>query len=219
MGMALGKEEGSTIDENVKTSLRNLHLVNSSKLFIRTKTKFWIDDDSIPSNIQTDGLPRGIYCLDYGDRTENGVVLISYTWGDDSTKLLAIEPHKRFVIFRDIISKIDSKFAEHLEPVDGEILNVDWQLKDYYGAFNLQYPGQESNLHSAYYQFQSVLSAEKDKGVYLAGDSMSWAGGWTEGALQKGLNAACAVAKHLGGEVIDSSPLSQDPTQYNYQIS
>ncbi|NJM24072.1 MAG: FAD-dependent oxidoreductase [Richelia sp. SM1_7_0] len=54
----------------VKVALRNLHLSTSSKLFIRTKTKFWQDENGksipdIPQNIQTDELPRGVYALDY----------------------------------------------------------------------------------------------------------------------------------------------------------
>jgi tryptophan 2-monooxygenase len=168
MGMTLGPNQQSAVAEEVKTSLRNLHLMNSSKMFIRTRTKFWLDDPSIPSNIQTDELPRGIYCLDYGSATLNGVVLISYTWGDDSTKLLAVEKEKRFEIFKNTIATINPRFAEHLVPVDGQIFNVDWQLEDYYyGAFKLQYPGQDANLRSAYFQFQSVLDAKADTGLYL----------------------------------------------------
>ena len=219
MGMTLESPEQSAVDEEVKTSLRNLHLMNSSKMFIRTPTKFWLEDPRIPSNIQTDELPRGIYCLDYGSHTQNGVVLISYTWGDDSTKLLGVRKEKRFEIFKNTLATIAPQFAKHLAPVEGEILNVDWQLKDYYyGAFKLQYPAQDANLRNAYFQFQSVLNADNDTGLYLAGDSVSWAGGWTEGALHTGLNAACAVAKRLGGKVIDDSPLSQSPHAYNYSI-
>lgn len=219
MGMTLDIGGEASVDEEVKTALRNLHMMSSSKMFIRTETKFWLDDPTIPSNIQTDELPRGIYCLDYGERTSNGVVLISYTWGDDSTKLLAIDPVDRFEIFLESIHQIAPRFAEHLEPVDGEILNVDWQLEDfYYGAFKLQLPRQEADLRNAYYQFQSV-DRGPNTGVFLAGDSVSWAGGWTEGALHSGLNAACAVARHLGGEVIEESPLDQDSDQYNYKVS
>lgn len=52
----------------------------------------------------------------------------------------------------------------------------------------------------------------------MAGDSVSWFGGWTEGALETGLNAVAGVAKHLGA-TFDSdsdSPLSQNPSLYDY---
>ena len=75
------------LNEENKAAIERLHV--TSKLFVLTKTKFWKGKD-IPQNIQTDGLVRGLYCLDY-PLSDYGVVLISYTWGDDSTKLLALQ--------------------------------------------------------------------------------------------------------------------------------
>ena len=82
--------------------------------------------------------------------------------------------------------------------------------------FKLQLPGQDHLVQAAYYQFLSVLDPATDPGVYLVGDSVSWSGGWVEGALQTGVNAACAVAKRLGGTLSINSPLSQNPKLYNY---
>jgi tryptophan 2-monooxygenase len=208
LGMTL---PGAPFSENVQTAIRNLHMMESSKLFIRTKTKFWVTDTSVPSNIQTDQLPRGVYCLEY-PQTDYGVVLISYTWGDDSTKLMAFDAQARFNLLRNVIATIDEKFASYLDPVDGEILMVDWQLEpNYYGAFKLNLPGQEANVQSVYYQFLSSLDPTRDTGVYVAGDGVSWTGGWTEGALHTGINAAAAVAQHLGGTPIENGPLTQKP--------
>jgi tryptophan 2-monooxygenase len=216
MGLTLPAAGGDLLRQEVKVALRNLPMMNSSKLFIRTKTKFWKDNPQMPQNIQTDELPRGLYCLDY-PQTENGVVLISYTWGDDSTKLLASPPAERFATFRRVIETIDPQFAAQLEPVNGEIVNIDWEATGhYFGAFKLDSPGQEPDVQTAYYQFLDVLNPAADKGVYLAGDSMSWAGGWTEGALETGLNAATAAAKRVGAEVPANSPLSQKLSLYNY---
>ena len=100
-------------------------------------------------------------------------------------------------------------------------MNVDWQLEpDYYGAFKVNYAGQGAYVRDLYFQFQSAdptnALGTPDTGVYLAGCSVSWLGGWCEGALQTGLNAACSVIKRLGGEVIEQSPLVQDPNAYRY---
>lgn len=204
------------LDTGVKAALRNLPMMNSSKLFIRTKDKFWKHDKTMPQNIQTDELPRGIYCIDY-PQTDNGVVLISYTWGDDSTRLLACPPHERFRVFKDIIARIHPGFAAELTPVDDEIIAVDWESTDhYFGAFKLDQPGQEPDVQEAYYQFLDVLTPASDCGVYLAGDSVSWAGGWTEGALHTGLNAAAAAAKRIGASLPVHSPLSQRKNLYDY---
>ncbi|WP_147461113.1 FAD-dependent oxidoreductase, partial [Pseudomonas savastanoi] len=63
----------------------------SSKLFILTRTKFWIKN-KLPTTIQSDGLVRGVYCLDYqpDEPDGHGVVLLSYTWEDDAQKMLAM---------------------------------------------------------------------------------------------------------------------------------
>lgn len=211
-------------DQDVKNAMRVAYLIGSSKMLIRTKSKFWLDAGGnprpdMPQTIQTDELPRGIYCLDY-PHTQQGVVVISYTWGDDSTKLTSVEPAARFKLFREIISRIHPAFGKQLVPANGDadILNVDWEnTPHYYGAFKLHLPGQERLLHAAYYQFLSVLESQADKGVYFAGDSVSWSGGWVEGALQTGINAACAAAQHLGATLRDRSPLTQDPNLYTYE--
>ena len=203
------------LSTGMKAALRNLPMMNASKLFIRTKDKFWKNDSTMPQNIQTDELPRGLYCLDY-PQTTNGVVLISYTWGDDSTRLLACPPQRRFQLFKDIIARIDPAFAAQLVPLDNEVIAIDWEATDYYhGAFKLAQAGQEPDVQAAYYQFLDVLTPN-DTGIYLAGDSMSWAGGWVEGALQTGLNAAAAAAKRVGATLPANSPLSQRKDLYDY---
>ena len=77
-------------------------------------------------------------------------------------------------------------------------------------------PGQDDDVRELYFQFLSALSPETDSGVYLAGDSVSWSGGWVEGALHTGLNAACAVIHRLGGRLPSDSPLEQRPHRYQY---
>lgn len=225
--LGLTLPQGKTLeigDQDVKNEMRTAYLIASSKMLIRTKSKFWLDGrgqprSDMPQTIQTDELPRGIYCLDYPHTTQ-GVVIISYTWGDDSSKLTSVGPVARFERFREIISRIHPVFGKQLVPANGtaDILNVDWgDTRHYYGAFKLQLPGQERLIHAAYYQFLSVLDPGTDKGVYFAGDSVSWSGGWVEGALQTGINAACAAAKHLGATLRDDSPLTQNPNLYSYK--
>jgi tryptophan 2-monooxygenase len=219
MGMTIAPANNQPLTQPVRSAIRNIHLMDSSKLFIRTATKFWKLNPNLNglANIQTDELPRGVYCLDY-PQTDHGIVLISYVWGDDSSKLLPMGPAERLELFKSAIGQTNDLFAYNLQPMNGEsdIIMIDWENEDfYYGAFKLQYPGQEPNIAAAYYQFQTVGTAN-DTGVYLAGDSVSWSGGWTEGALQTGINAACAVIAHIGGQVNPKSPLTQNANMYNY---
>ncbi len=217
----------SILQQGPKVAIRNLHLMNSSKLFVSTTTKFWYKENNstgqdLPANMQTDELMRGLYCLDYDiDKADpskrnpygKGVVLISYVWGDDSSKLLVLTPEKRYQQFLLAIQKINPTFARLLEEQTEEMRCIDWENEiDHYGAFKLNYPGQEQANHDAFYQFQN-----QNQGVFLAGDSVSWAGGWLEGALTTGINAACAAAAHVGASVIADSPLDSIPSHmYDY---
>lgn len=206
------------LDAEQNTALREIHLMNSSKLFVLTQTKFWLPPQgqpaTLPANIQTDGLVRGLYCLDYPG-SDRGVVLISYTWGDDSTKCIAIkDPQQRLNI---LLNSLQSAVPDFVTALQSQILPqfttlIDWQEEpSYYGAFKLNYPGQDPLNQELYYQF-----LKSTNGIYLAGDSVGWCGGWIEGALQTGVNAAAAVVQQLGGNLFPNNPMQQNPTQYQY---
>ena len=125
-------------------------------------------------------------------------------------------------------------FVSHLptpeEVLDENLFLVDWQAtKHHYGAFKLNYPGQEPWCAAAYYQFKTCENKPgldydegnpyefPDSGVYLCGDGVSFLGGWVEGAMETGLNCAAAVVKRLGGTMDEAkSPLSQQVDRYNY---
>jgi tryptophan 2-monooxygenase len=90
---------------------------------------------------------------------------------------------------------------------------VDWQdQKQYYGAFKLNYPGQDPLNQTLYYQFLS-----SQNGVFLAGDSVGWCGGWIEGALQTGMNAAAAIVQRFCGAsgLAPNNPMTQNSSRYS----
>ena len=41
----------------------------------------------------------------------------------------------------------------------------------------------------------------QERGIFIAGDDVSWTPGWVEGAVTTGLNAVWGILKHLGGEL------------------
>ncbi|WP_415881552.1 flavin monoamine oxidase family protein [Neptuniibacter sp. QD34_54] len=221
MGLTLTEGQGNIPNPIVSaeggSAIRQLHLMNSSKLFVLTKTKFWKDAPQLPMNIQTDGLVRGLYCLDYPE-TDYGVVLVSYTWGDDSTKYIAVkDANKRLGILLDSLAPLEPAFTEVFTAniMLEHTMLIDWQdQENYYGAFKLNYPGQDRFNQALYYQFTA-----SDNGVYLAGDSISWSGGWIEGAFQTGMNAATAVINQINPESLHpNNPMAQkkQAEQYKY---
>ncbi len=208
------------LKQEPKVAIRNLHLMNSSKLFVSTRSKFWYGENNksgvdLPQNIQTDELMRGLYCLNYdGNDTKGmGVVLISYVWGDDSSKLLALTPKQRFDQFISTIREVSADFAEALaiEANYETMASIDWENSDnFYGAFKLNYPGQEQMVSDVFFQFKTNVD-----GIVLTGDSISWAGGWLEGAMTCSVNSACAIAQFLGAELLNDSPMTIEPL-YKY---
>ena len=119
--------------------------MNSSKLFVLTKNKFWQDPNRyLPANIQSDTLFRGLYCLDYhpGTGMDGGYWRRArqlYTWGDDSSKYLAVkDPHERLQMLLRSLQPCAADFAAALEDaiVPDTVKLIDWQdQRGYYGSF------------------------------------------------------------------------------------
>jgi tryptophan 2-monooxygenase len=52
---------------------------------------------------------------------------------------------------------------------------------------------------------QDELPAEY-RGLFLAGDDVSWTAGWAEGAVTTALNAVWGVMHHFGGATVRENP-------------
>ncbi|HEX2189123.1 MAG TPA: NAD(P)/FAD-dependent oxidoreductase [Longimicrobiaceae bacterium] len=202
--MGLGTSVGGRpLAENVADAVRRLHLENSSKVFAETG-KFW-NRDTWPRNVVGDTILRNLYTLDYPDApAERGVLLFSYTWADDSVKQQTFtQPADRMeLLFRDLAGISEELAAVVRSSVDPRTAQlVDWQSVPYYfGAFKLNHPGEDVYVQAMFYDFLKA-GGKSDTGVYIAGDSVGFLGGWVENAFQTGLNAAAAVAVSLGGRL------------------
>jgi tryptophan 2-monooxygenase len=205
------------------SAVNDVHLTSSSKVFVMTQRKFWLDEN-LPANIQTDTLVRGVYCLDYAPQNPDspGVVLLSYAWEDDAIKQLALGDNQQRVqrLVADL-AQTNAAFAQHVVPIDNDyrtyVKIVDWDMKQgYYGAFKLNFAGGDAQSQQLFFQFQDSRQPETDPFIYLAGDSCSFTGGWVEGALQTGINAVCAVIRSLGGSVVPNNPLDDMSSPYDY---
>jgi tryptophan 2-monooxygenase len=209
-----------------------IHLTSSSKVFVLTQSKFWLEND-LPQTIQTDTLVRGVYCLDYTPgRPGPGVVLLSYTWEDDSVKQLGLHDQearvKRLV---EDLAQTAPDFARFVVPMGGDyqanVRVIDWDIAQvyagnvaepvpgYYGAFKLNYPGHDIYSQELFFHYQ-VAGTPSDRRIYLAGESYSFTGGWIEGAIQTALNAASAVLKSSGGTLISPNPFDLSSKTYDY---
>ncbi len=209
------------------------HLVASTKIFVQTKTKFWLNDPECFPNIQSDTISRGFYCLDYNpdDPDGYGVVLISYTWEDDAHKISALQSlsdREKAHYILDTLAGIKGaeKTIAQVKQHMIDVKSIFW-LQDelYHGAFKVNYPGQHTDTQHIYWDYIKAHTPEKDSQVYFAGDSVSFYGGWIEGAFQTGLNAATAVLISLAHQkkctnIVANNPVvNANPTAYNYSTA
>jgi len=218
---------GSDDDYKIRESIRIPHIMNSSKLFGLMEPKPWAKNLGIEGwpeyegepikCVLTDTLARQMYFLDPYPEQENAAsnVLISYNWGDDSTKIMAIRNYESYqTIYPSnssdfVLNKAyqfgiegslgkDDPIAKALDSIQvGEanthLASVVWQEEPMiYGAFKIDYPNQYYATSQLVYQYQQL-----NKRVYLAGNNCSFYGGWIEGAMQSAVNASAAVLRQM----------------------
>ncbi|WP_272951416.1 FAD-dependent oxidoreductase [Agrobacterium vitis] len=213
------------LQAEVNRAVENSHMTGSSKLFILTEGKFWLQNQ-LPSCVLTTGVARAAYCFDYEpeDPRGKGLVLLSYTWEDDSHKLLAVpDKRERLALLRRDIGKTLPAFAKHLLPANGNydanVVQHDWLTdQNAGGAFKLNRRGEDVYSQRLFFQPFGVMNGLNDKGLYLAGCSCSFTGGWADGAIQTACNAACAVIHSSGGILAEGNPITHPWKQYNYQV-
>ena len=194
------------------TALERSHYMQSSKTFVMVDRPFWKDVDpetgrDTLSMTLTDRLNRATYLLDDGD-DKPAVILLSYTWNDDAMKWLSLDADQRVELMLHSLKQIypDVDIASHIV---GQPITVSWESDpNFMGAFKANLPGHYRYQQRLFTHFKQDNLPEHQRGIFLAGDDISWTAGWAEGAVQTALNAAWGVVRHLGGS---SSPENPGP--------
>lgn len=194
------------------TALERSHYMQSSKTFVMVDRPFWKDVDpetgrDTLSMTLTDRLNRATYLLDDGD-DKPAVILLSYTWNDDAMKWLSLDADQRVELMLHSLKQIypDVDIASHIV---GQPITVSWESDpNFMGAFKANLPGHYRYQQRLFTHFKQDDLPEHQRGIFLAGDDISWTAGWAEGAVQTALNAAWGVVRHLGGS---SSPENPGP--------
>ena len=200
------------------------HFITSCKVFYPLKARYWEvgkaeqKEPEIPQVIITDSFVQSVYgmALDE-DGDYPGVVLASYTWEDDATKLVA-----------DNDDELATRCLEHLDHLlercgikDRISRYVDRQNKPrvhhwvrsqwHRGCARLYRPG-NWDLDSALLTFNRDYSAASH--LYFAGEAYSVEGGWVEPALRSALDAVIHIVKNTGGKFRDGFDYNRDYPKY-----
>ena len=154
----------------------------STKLFIQTKTRFW-EKDGIKGGFSKTNLPIGQ--LHYPSNVtgeypgEKGILLV-YTW---KTEALLFGSLGRTTALHEVVEEIATIHPEITEgQVETGAVCAWYNQPTAQGAFSLLKPTQYQNLR---YIMECPMA-----NIFFAGDGLSFAAGWIQGALESGLRAA-----------------------------
>ena len=191
-------------------ALDRTRYMQSSKTFVMVDRPFWKDKDpetgrDVMSMTLTDRLTRGTYFFDNGPN-KPGVICLTYSWMSDALKMLPLPVDQRVELALSALAKIYPK-VDIRAHIIGDPITVSWENDpNFLGAFKGALPGHYRYNHRMYGQFMQRSLPPAERGIFLAGDDVSWTPAWVEGAVQTALNAVWGVMTHLGGHTHAENP-------------
>lgn len=191
-------------------ALDRTRYMQSSKTFVMVDRPFWKDIDpatgrEVMSMTLTDRLTRGTYLFDHGPG-QPGVICLSYAWMGDALKILPHSSEKRVQLALAALKKIypTVDIASH---IIGEPITISWEADPYFlGAFKGALPGHYRYNHRMYGHFMQDALPAAERGIFIAGDDVSWTPAWVEGAVQTSLNAVWGILHQFGGQTHADQP-------------
>ncbi|WP_300342772.1 NAD(P)/FAD-dependent oxidoreductase [Nesterenkonia sp.] len=200
----------SLFSQQMWMALDRTRYMQSSKTFVMVDRPFWKDRDphtgrQLMSMTLTDRITRGTYLFDNGE-DQPGVICLTYSWMSDALKMLPYPAEKRAELALNALEKIypDVDIRSH---IIGEPVTVSWEADRYFlGAFKGALPGHYRYNHRMYGHFMQDTMPQAHRGIFLAGDSISFTPAWAEGAVQTALNSVWGILHHFGGSTHPENP-------------
>jgi tryptophan 2-monooxygenase len=200
----------SLFDQKLWMALDRTRFMQSSKTFVMVDRAFWKDKDpetgrDVMSMTLTDRMTRGTYLFDNGP-DKPGVICLTYSWMTDALKMLPLPVDQRVKLALSALSKIYPKvnIADHIM---GDPITVSWESDpNFLGAFKGALPGHYRYNLRMYRHFMQQHFPPEQRGIFMAGDGVSWTPAWVEGAVQTSLNAVWGIMTHLGGATHPENP-------------
>ncbi|WP_242057590.1 flavin monoamine oxidase family protein [Halobacillus yeomjeoni] len=165
-------------------AIRELHYVAAVKVAIEFKRRFWEEQGLQGANMITDFPNRFTYTPSpMSPEQTSGVVLASYSWGDNAKLWSALTEQERIYQALQDLAKIhgDEVYKEYQNAA-----SFSWGQNPYSaGCFTLYKPNQAAN-------FPDIINRPEGR-IHFAGEHASDFHGWIEGAIQSGVRAAHEV--------------------------
>ncbi|MBW4022955.1 MAG: FAD-dependent oxidoreductase [Proteobacteria bacterium] len=200
----------SLFSQKLWMALDRTRYMQSSKTFVMVDRAFWTERDASTGRYRmsmtlSDRITRGTYLFDNGpDRPS--VICLSYSWMTDAMKVLPLDAGRRVRLMLNALGKIypGVDIAAH---IIGDPITVSWESDpNFLGAFKGALPGHYRYNRRMFCQFMQDGVPPEQRGLFLAGDGISFTPAWAEGAVQTALNAVWGVMHQLGGETLPENP-------------
>jgi monoamine oxidase len=178
-------------------AIRELNYCASTKILFQTRTRFWEREGIVGGTTTTDLPVRRICYPSYPDTEQvRGVLLASYTWGQDALRWGALDEETRVEQALEDVAKIHPAVLDEFECGT----SYDWYGDRFAaGAFALFEPGQESRLQ------EHIV--EPEGRIHFAGEHCSLWHAWIEGSLESGIRAARTIHELPATVAVAREPL------------
>ena len=161
-------------------AIRQLNYHASTKILFQVRDRIWESADGIEGGATVTDLP--IRRMNYptpDPSNQRGILLASYTWGQDALQWGAMDPETRLEEALDDVSRIHPGIREVFEVGASHAWYGDRWAR---GAFALFAPEQQTTL-------QADIVAPEGR-IFFAGEHCSLYHAWIQGALESGIRAA-----------------------------
>jgi monoamine oxidase len=166
-----------------QVAIRQLHYGSAVKTMLQCRRRFWEEDEGLCGGSTVTDLPlRQIYYPDQVKGTKKGVLLGSYTFGEEAKRWTSFPSDDRIAQTLKYLTRFHPQIMQEFEVGYSHVWGED---KFAGGAFALFEPGQQARLHAHI--------ATPEGAVHFAGEHTSLKHMWIEGAVESGLRAASEV--------------------------
>ncbi|MFM2245507.1 MAG: hypothetical protein RL071_1581 [Pseudomonadota bacterium] len=161
-------------------AIRNIHYESATKIFFECRERFWETRDGIYGGASvTDLAIRNTYYPEHGRASGRGVLLASYSHGQDALRWGALPPHERHIQALENLGELHPEAPSLVEAA----ASVVWSNDEFAGgAYAFFQPHQEALLHD------HVIAPEGR--YHFAGEHASLQHRWLQGGVESALRAA-----------------------------
>ncbi|MFV0524224.1 MAG: flavin monoamine oxidase family protein [Acidimicrobiales bacterium] len=198
------------LSQKLWMALDRTRYTQSSKTFVMVDRPFWHDIDPATgreamSMTLTDRNTRGTYLIDNGPGRP-AVILLSYAWQSDAMKVMPMSAAERAELAIETLARIYPT-VDLRAHILGDPITVSWESDPLFlGAFKGALPGHYRYNRRMHSHFLQDGLPPWERGLFLAGDDVSWTPGWVEGAVRTALNAVWGIMTHFGGRTHRTNP-------------